>query len=57
MAVFNRADQRGLCLHGQHGGCATNVVQVAVAQHQHVNALAHGAKQRHKHAVTGIAFA
>ncbi len=42
---------------GQHGGCTTGVVGIAVAEHEHVHPFAQRPQQGHQHAVARIAFA
>ena len=49
------ASEQRLGLGGQHGGRAASVVAVAVAEHEHIQALAQRAQQRHQHALAGIA--
>ena len=57
MAVFQRAEERGLRLHAQNGGGAARVVVVAMTQHQHGHALVPGAQQRHQHPLARIGLA
>ena len=52
---LDRAEQRGLRLHGQHRRRAAGVVAVAMAQHHGVEPLAQRAQQRHQHALAGVA--
>ena len=49
------ASEQRLGLGGQHGGRTASVVAVAVAEHEHIQALAQRAQQRHQHALAGIA--